>query len=278
MLALAFIFVYAGCKDDLKRAAYDGPEGQMVSFRSEKLKDLIEEGQSSISVPLYRGNVEGPLEVALIVKPDSVKEGKVFVYDESYKDIIKDIPSSVSFADGQNVANINLTIDQSELDFTKDYKFSISISDEVASLTAIKSMSFVLAGKVSFEKMGDSCTVESGIRKDLYGKPTPYKREISFASAANFYQIKRLYQPWEPEEGEKDADIEIRVDRKTGEIIVPAQPSGDVFKGAPIMIRSVKLKDGSHSKKEGNELHLILLVYVDGVGQFGVFNEVIKLP
>ena len=159
MLLVSVLAISLGsCTDEYE---YIGAtvEGEQVYFSS-ALSSTIElnSNESSIQIPINRIQRSGALTVALDV---TVPDGSNF-----------QVPSEVSFADGDSVAYINVGYDPSAIEYGKYDTITVAIKDAQYT-TPYGASSFTFAAGLSeWKTMSGNATFRDGIVCYLYGLET----------------------------------------------------------------------------------------------------------
>ena len=115
LTALFAVIGLASCSSDDYQMV-GKPDNAQVYFSSDMATEFnINEGQNSVDVEVRRVKTEG----ALTVNIESSDEAGLFT-----------IPSSVSFADGENVAKLTISFDFASLKNNTVYPVSLRLKDE----------------------------------------------------------------------------------------------------------------------------------------------------
>ena len=115
LTALLAVIGLASCSSDDYQMV-GKPDNAQVYFSSDMATEFnIDEGQNSVDVEVRRVKTEG----ALTVNIESSDEAGLFT-----------IPSSVSFADGENVAKLTISFDFASLKNNTVYPVSLRLKDE----------------------------------------------------------------------------------------------------------------------------------------------------
>ncbi|WP_291586587.1 hypothetical protein [Bacteroides sp.] len=113
-----------GCDKENEKLIYESDTNTYISFRTDKLNKELEKTENSLTIPVYRESTKGTayanIELLFRKNPDgSEVPGREYITTENKK---------VTFADGENTANIKLLIDLSKLDYLTKAKTQIKLS------------------------------------------------------------------------------------------------------------------------------------------------------
>lgn len=116
-LAITALFLTGSCQR--KGTIYDMPEGSaLVSFPSDEAKfEMVAEDGNKISVALWRGNTKGAASVA-------------FDVDDKTDGVFKPAKSTFDFADGENIAYVDIKYDDINEFGGETYNLVLTIADE----------------------------------------------------------------------------------------------------------------------------------------------------
>lgn len=121
LLALPLFAAFTACSED--EASYSGaskPTNAQVYFADLGSTTIeADKDASSTTLQIYRLNTKGELQVPLASNIKSADAQSAYT-----------IPSSVTFADGDSVANITITYDNSKVDYGKFDTITVAIADE----------------------------------------------------------------------------------------------------------------------------------------------------
>lgn len=169
----------ASCSDDNDYTP--GPQSQGYYFPNESVTEVyFGEDATQFVFTVMRTDAEEAATVNLEV----VEESGLF-----------NVPSAVSFAAGENMADVTVTFDASKLDYT-DYAFTISIPENQKYLYGLTDYEFIAGIDPQFrwEDYGE-CTYTDDIISPLFGLPVPtydvpVQRHMSIAG------LYRLVNPY----------------------------------------------------------------------------------
>ena len=116
-------FLLTGCNSDNEKLIYESDTNCYVSFRTEKLNKEIEKDENNLIIPVYRENKQGKMtviaELLFQQNPDGTEvPGREFISLEN---------NIIEFKDGENISNIILNINLSQLDYLTKAKAQIKL-------------------------------------------------------------------------------------------------------------------------------------------------------
>ena len=116
-LAITALLLTGSCQR--KGTIYDMPEGSaLVSFPSDEAKfEMVAEDGNKITVALWRGNTKGAASVA-------------FDVDDKTDGVFKPAKSTFDFADGENIAYVDIKYDDINDFGGETYSLVLTIADE----------------------------------------------------------------------------------------------------------------------------------------------------
>ena len=206
-LATATFFA-ASCSEDFDYTAAPAPSGAQVYFSSEApTKYVPTEDGSSFSIPLKRANTAGSLDVSLSA---SSTEGTIYT-----------IPSTVSFSDGEEDANIVISYDATGIEYGRYDTLTIAISDPelttpygISELTIVAGVTawvdygtalyredlvtgFFNAPNVTYEVAIEKNVINEGYYRlvNPYGQAYPYNEEGDYDPDAVCYMTINATDP-----------------------------------------------------------------------------------
>jgi len=115
LLVLCLFLGFSACTDEVEYTPAEVPGNAQVYFSKDETSVSLLENQNSFPVNIYRQNTDGTLTVNL----SGTDENNLFT-----------LPSSVSFADGNNKASFNVTFDFSQINANTDYYLNLKINSE----------------------------------------------------------------------------------------------------------------------------------------------------
>lgn len=183
LLAYVLSFSFGACTDEYEYSKAN-IEGEQVYF-SNKLSSHIElsKSESSIKVPVNRINKEGSLVVDLNVT--TADNNKV------------NVPTSVAFADGEDVAYLSVTYDPATIEYGHSEDITISIKDESYTTPYGGSSYTFSVGLSEWKLLGTSGYYREGILSSFYGTDVlTYQVEIQ--ENINTPGIYRVVTPYGP--------------------------------------------------------------------------------
>lgn len=183
LLAYVLSFSLGACTDEYEYSKAS-IEGEQVYF-SNKLSSHIElsKSESSIKVPVNRIGKEGSLVVDLNVT--TADNNKV------------NVPTSVAFADGEDVAYLSVSYDPATIDYGHTEDITISIKDESYTTPYGGSSYTFSVGLSEWETLGTSGFYREGVLSSFYGTDVlTYKVEIQ--ENINTPGIYRVVTPYGP--------------------------------------------------------------------------------
>lgn len=162
---VVFSVLMFSCTEKVEYSQAEKLTGAQVYFSSltPSLIDLDREA-TSYSIKLMRGNTDGNLTVELKVESETDK---------------LDIPTSVEFQDGENVANVNVTYSLDELGYDNYYKVKIALTDDTYTTPyGPSSLDLSLGIPAPWVTLGKA-TYQDDVLLSIFGLETkPYKLDI----------------------------------------------------------------------------------------------------
>lgn len=189
VLAGVLALMAASCTDDY---TYDAPTpetGQQVYFSSETQTQWeVSDTETSFNIPIYRANTSGATTVNLTF---TASTGNIYT-----------VPSSVTFADGDSVAQITVTYDNSKLVAGTYTGGTIAIADSALTTLYGASTYTFTAGVTAWEDMtsDDGTTTKGYFQDDLvscvYGLDTPDAWTVTIQKNVKTEGLYRVVQPY----------------------------------------------------------------------------------
>lgn len=169
------------CTENIEYSPAEKLNGAQVYFSSlTPSKVDLDQSQTTYSLQLMRVETEGDLTVALNVTSETDK---------------LTIPSSVSFADGESVTNVNITYSLDELGYDNYSNVSISLADESNSTPyGPSSLTFSIGIPAPWTSLGMATFVEDFLTTFFSVENVPYEVEIQ---ESDLYEgLYRLVNPF----------------------------------------------------------------------------------
>ena len=171
--------VVASCAGE--KVTYDFSEnpGPAATFSAEKLQipGLTAEDNGKLYIPLYRGNVKGTAKVGVALSGG--------------EEVCELATPFVEFADGENVANIEITFDFETLT-PKPATLKLEIAEEKdLAYDGIQSTTFTFVKQLTYETVGTGAYY-SYFWHAYFGDPTAgmWDQELLKAKEGNYFKLK----------------------------------------------------------------------------------------
>lgn len=179
-LALA---VVASCTGEKVTYNLEENPGPAATFSHSKLNidGVTAENNGKLMIPLYRGNTKGAANVKVAL--------------EGGDDICVLATPSVAFADGENVANIELTFDYDGL-APKPATLKLSIVDEAdLAIKGIASTTFTFVKQLTYELVGTGAYY-SFFWHDYFGvmEAGMWEQDLYKAKEGNYFLLKDCWE------------------------------------------------------------------------------------
>lgn len=179
-------FLLTGCNSDNEKLIYESDTNCYVSFRTEKLNKEIEKDENNLIIPVYRENKQGIMtviaELLFQQNPDGTEvPGREFISLEN---------NIIEFKDGENISNIILNINLSQLDYLTKAKAQIKLrATETAPFSTFGKTALTLSlnRKPTWKQFEEKGIYTSGFLN------TEKEVTILKAEEAPFYIIKDCY-------------------------------------------------------------------------------------
>lgn len=179
-------FLLTGCNSDNEKLIYESDTNCYVSFRTEKLNKEIEKDENNLIIPVYRENKQGKMtviaELLFQQNPDGTEvPGREFISLEN---------NIIEFKDGENISNIILNINLSQLDYLTKAKAQIKLrATETAPFSTFGKTALTLSlnRKPTWKQFEEKGIYTSGFLN------TEKEVTILKAEEAPFYIIKDCY-------------------------------------------------------------------------------------
>lgn len=152
MLIAALAFTACSSEDEYEWATVSGPQVYFSNTLGSTYDITVNE--NSFSIPVHRVDTQGALTVPLQVE---ASEGSIF-----------NVPSSVSFQDGKNVADLVVTYNPDDVVYGKYSTIKLKIADENATTPYGATTYSFSAGATEWVDFGTG-TFRDGLVGDLYG-------------------------------------------------------------------------------------------------------------
>lgn len=197
MMLLTAGVVFAACTDDdaVRRATVSGAQ---VFFNNE-LPEVMElsKSESSFTVPVVRANTSGAITVPITVE---APEGSIY-----------NVPSSVTFADGDTIANIVVTYDPNQLNYGSYTDLTIQIADSTYTTPYGDTRYSFSAGATEWERMAGMATYREALVPDWgFGASiTPITYQVPIERNVvreGVYRLVNPYGAWYPFNAPGDYD------------------------------------------------------------------------
>lgn len=222
-LSLAFVGLW-GCTSEVDYAPAEQMTNPQVFFASNAISSVdLQEGQNTAVVNVSRANKSGSVTV------DVTSSAVVYEGDDAIETDIFSVPSSVTFADGQDTAPITISFDFNEIKAETEYVVTLDIAGE--SLTPYgKSQQEVTITYAPWSEW-------SNIGQCFYTNASPwgfadynpiYKRTSLLSPNLVQYDVYSLFV--------SDYSYIINVDESTGIVTIPVQETGAKNNGNNIMV------------------------------------------
>lgn len=185
MVLLMTVVGFVACSDDDDNYQPGTVSGSQVFF-SNKLPAQYEISTTatSFNVPISRGNALGAITVPLTV---TQSEGSIFT-----------VPTSVSFNDGQETANLTITYDPADIVYGKYDKITIAIADAaMATNYGLNTYEFT-AGVTEWVKMSGTATYRDDAIGSLWSSVGNQAWAVNIYESAltpGRYMIEAPYSP-----------------------------------------------------------------------------------
>lgn len=152
MLIAALAFTACSSEDEYEWATVSGPQVYFSSTLGTNYDITVDE--NSFSIPVHRVDTQGALTVPLQVE---ASEGSIF-----------SVPTSVSFQDGQNVANLVVSYNPTDVVYGKYDKISLKIADDAVTTPYGATTYSFTAGATEWVEFGTG-TFRDDLVGGLYG-------------------------------------------------------------------------------------------------------------
>lgn len=162
---VVFSVLMFSCTEKVEYSQAEKLTGAQVYFSSLTPSQIdLDREATSYSIKLMRGNTDGNLTVELKVESETDK---------------LDIPTSVEFQDGENVANVNVTYSLDELGYDNYYKVKIALTDDIYTTPyGPSSLDLSLGIPAPWVTLGKA-TYQDDVLLSIFGLETkPYKLDI----------------------------------------------------------------------------------------------------
>lgn len=162
---VVFSVLMFSCTEKVEYSQAEKLTGAQVYFSSLTPSQIdLDREATSYSIKLMRGNTDGNLTVELKVESETDK---------------LDIPTSVEFQDGENVANVNVTYSLDELGYDNYYKVKIALTDDTYTTPyGPSSLDLSLGIPAPWVTLGKA-TYQDDVLLSIFGLETkPYKLDI----------------------------------------------------------------------------------------------------
>lgn len=255
-------FLLTGCNSDNEKLIYESDTNCYVSFRTEKLNKEIEKDENNLIIPVYRENKQGKMtvitELLFQQNPDGTEvPGREFISLEN---------NIIEFKDGENVSNIILNINLSQLDYLTKAKAQIKLrATETAPFSTFGKTALTLSlnRKPTWKQFEEKGIYTSGFLN------TEKEVTILKAEEAPFYIIKDCYV----------ANGDIRVDMDNdGNVTIEQQKAFRLEAYGIVYVVGTGFLD-----KTTNTVIMQLTFLVEQDGQWGIlsgaaFEEKFTIP
>lgn len=162
---VVFSVLMFSCTEKVEYSQAEKLTGAQVYFSSLTPSQIdLDREATSYSIKLMRGNTDGNLTVELKVESETDK---------------LDIPTSVEFQDGENVANVNVTYSLDELGYDNYYKVKIALTEDTYTTPyGPSSLDLSLGIPAPWVTLGKA-TYQDDVLLSIFGLETkPYKLDI----------------------------------------------------------------------------------------------------
>ncbi|MBX9187128.1 hypothetical protein HCG69_03350 [Bacteroides sp. K03] len=255
-------FLLTGCNSDNEKLIYESDTNCYVSFRTEKLNKEIEKDENNLIIPVYRENKQGIMtviaELLFQQNPDGTEvPGREFISLEN---------NIIEFKDGENISNIILNINLSQLDYLTKAKAQIKLrATETAPFSTFGKTALTLSlnRKPTWKQFEEKGIYTSGFLN------TEKEVTILKAEEAPFYIIKDCYV----------ANGDIRVDMDNdGNVTIEQQKAFRLEAYGIVYVVGTGFLD-----KTTNTVIMQLTFLVEQDGQWGIlsgaaFEEKFTIP
>ena len=255
-------FLLTGCNSDNEKLIYESDTNCYVSFRTEKLNKEIEKDENNLIIPVYRENKQGKMtviaELLFQQNPDGTEvPGREFISLEN---------NIIEFKDGENISNIILNINLSQLDYLTKAKAQIKLrATETAPFSTFGQTALTLSlnRKPTWKQFEEKGIYTSGFLN------TEKEVTILKAEEAPFYIIKDCYV----------ANGDIRVDMDNdGNVTIEQQKAFRLEAYGIVYVVGTGFLD-----KTTNTVIMQLTFLVEQDGQWGIlsgaaFEEKFTIP
>ena len=255
-------FLLTGCNSDNEKLIYESDTNCYVSFRTEKLNKEIEKDENNLIIPVYRENKQGKMtviaELLFQQNPDGTEvPGREFISLEN---------NIIEFKDGENISNIILNINLSQLDYLTKAKAQIKLrATETAPFSTFGKTALTLSlnRKPTWKQFEEKGIYTSGFLN------TEKEVTILKAEEAPFYIIKDCYV----------ANGDIRVDMDNdGNVTIEQQKAFRLEAYGIVYVVGTGFLD-----KTTNTVIMQLTFLVEQDGQWGIlsgaaFEEKFTIP
>lgn len=182
LMVLPMVAALTACGNEDDYQAPEALTGAQVFFSSELPGSVeLKSGETAFDITLNRVNTAGELTVQLSVEQD---ETNTF-----------NVPESVTFADGEDVALLTVTYDLATIEYDKKYALSLAVSDE--SLTTPygnDTYNFIAVLPASWESLGIGLYTDDIVGPLFGASPISYEVEVlAKPSQPGLYRIVYPY-------------------------------------------------------------------------------------
>lgn len=280
LTASALSLILAGVAGCTKEVDYDPaavPTGAQIFFASNATSSFdLADGQNSVAVDVSRLGKTG--SASANIKATASVGGQT-------TDIFT-IPATVSFAEGEETAPINITFDFNKIQAETTYSISLELEGEGLSNygKTIQNISILYAPWSSWTKMDGDAYWTTSFYGGTYGYSI-YERKSLLNPSQVQYDIPYLI--------EEDHDIVISVNTSSNEVSVAPFDTGDPYDASAniwmcdaytyyteVYPRDVAAdyKDASYFDPETGVIYVMMMYYVPGVGSWAPEVNTFQLP
>lgn len=216
--ALSLMMVgFVGCTDEVDYTPAESMTNAQVFFATDAVSSVdLMDGQNSAVVNVSRLNTSGSVTV------DVTSSAVVATADGAVPTDLFSIPSSVTFADGQDSAPITISFDFSKIEAETDYTVTLNISGEgvtpYGKNQQTVSILYAPWSEWAAPDGGEEAFYTNGSPFDVaYYNPIEERRSLLSPNLVQYRLLNLLTEGY---------DIEFSIDESTGIVTAPNQETG----------------------------------------------------